>query len=139
MESSESQETLSSYERNLQGIPKSTLDRSTAVKLKLEAFYKILLEQTRERDVRRKETEERLAKEGCSEERKQRQWQHLARKESDFLRLRRLRLGVSDFNTLKVIGKGAFGEVPIHTLLKTIKTKVVLNHAIVFLFSVINR
>ena len=32
-------------------------------------------------------------------------------KESDYLRLRRVRLGVSDFNTIKVIGKGAFGEV----------------------------
>lgn len=33
------------------------------------------------------------------------------KKESDFLRLKRVRLGVSDFTTLKVIGKGAFGEV----------------------------
>ena len=33
------------------------------------------------------------------------------KKESDFLRLKRVRLGVSDFVTLKVIGKGAFGEV----------------------------
>lgn len=33
------------------------------------------------------------------------------KKESDFLRLKRVRLGVCDFVTLKVIGKGAFGEV----------------------------
>ena len=33
------------------------------------------------------------------------------KKESDFLRLKRVRLGVNDFITLKVIGKGAFGEV----------------------------
>lgn len=33
------------------------------------------------------------------------------KKESDFLRLKRVRLGVGDFVTLKVIGKGAFGEV----------------------------
>jgi inhibitor of KinA sporulation pathway (predicted exonuclease) len=52
MEGSESQEALSVYERSLHGIPKSTIDRATAAKLKLEAFYKILLEQTRERDVR---------------------------------------------------------------------------------------
>lgn len=33
------------------------------------------------------------------------------RKESSFLRLRRTRLGLDDFQTVKVIGKGAFGEV----------------------------
>ncbi|KAI8906318.1 kinase-like domain-containing protein [Gorgonomyces haynaldii] len=36
---------------------------------------------------------------------------HLYQKESDFLRLRRTRLGVDDFHTIQVIGKGAFGEV----------------------------
>jgi hypothetical protein len=46
-----------------------------------------------------------------SEERKHRQLQQLGRKESTFLRLRRTRLGLDDFRTVKVIGKGAFGEV----------------------------
>lgn len=51
-----------------------------------------------------------------SEERKNRQLQQLGRKESTFLRLRRTRLGLDDFRTVKVIGKGAFGEVgtPVH-------------------------
>lgn len=35
----------------------------------------------------------------------------LSCKEADFLRLQRLKLGASDFSTIKVIGKGAFGEV----------------------------
>jgi serine/threonine kinase 38 len=34
-----------------------------------------------------------------------------AAKETEFLRLKRSRLGVDDFDPLKVIGKGAFGEV----------------------------
>ena len=34
-----------------------------------------------------------------------------AAKETEFLRLKRSRLGVEDFDPLKVIGKGAFGEV----------------------------
>ena len=46
-----------------------------------------------------------------SDERKQRQLQALGRKESTFLRLRRTRLGLDDFRTVKVIGKGAFGAV----------------------------
>lgn len=51
-----------------------------------------------------------------SDERKQRQLQHLGRRESAFLRLRRTKLGLDDFRTVKVIGKGAFGEVR-HALL----------------------
>jgi len=46
-----------------------------------------------------------------SEERKHRCLQQLGRKESGFLRLRRTRLGLDNFRTVKVIGKGAFGEV----------------------------
>ncbi|KAJ8086675.1 hypothetical protein PM082_005498 [Marasmius tenuissimus] len=46
-----------------------------------------------------------------SEERKQRQLQQHGRKESTYLRLRRTKLGLDDFRTVKVIGKGAFGEV----------------------------
>lgn len=46
-----------------------------------------------------------------SEDRKHRQLQQLGKKESTYLRLRRTRLGLDDFRTVKVIGKGAFGEV----------------------------
>jgi hypothetical protein len=35
----------------------------------------------------------------------------LQKREADFLRLRRTRLSPHDFETLKVIGRGAFGEV----------------------------
>ena len=34
-----------------------------------------------------------------------------AQKETEFLRLKRSRLGIDDFDSLKVIGRGAFGEV----------------------------
>jgi len=45
------------------------------------------------------------------DEMKSRQLAQLGRTESSFLRLRRTRLGLDDFRTVKVIGKGAFGEV----------------------------
>jgi protein-serine/threonine kinase len=54
----------------------------------------------------------------ASEERKQKQLQALGDKESDFLKLRRTRLTLTDFITIKVIGKGAFGEVRTYTLRK---------------------
>lgn len=48
---------------------------------------------------------------GLSEEEKEeRRKIHMA-KETDFLRLKRTRLTVADFTSLKVIGRGAFGEV----------------------------
>jgi protein-serine/threonine kinase len=46
-----------------------------------------------------------------SAERKQRQLEAHGRKESTFLRLKRTKIGLDDFRTVKVIGKGAFGEV----------------------------
>lgn len=46
-----------------------------------------------------------------SDEEKMKQLVTLGRTESSFLRLRRTRLGLDDFRTVKVIGKGAFGEV----------------------------
>lgn len=62
-------------------------------------------------DYRRVELETRLAQDRGSDERKNRQLKALGQKESQFLRLRRTRLGLDDFHTVKVIGKGAFGEV----------------------------
>lgn len=55
--------------------------------------------------------EERLRKGAISEDRKLKQLTGIGKKESEFLRLRRVKLGVDDFITVKVIGKGAFGEV----------------------------
>ena len=42
---------------------------------------------------------------------KQERRQIHAKKETEFLRLKRSRLGIEDFDSLKVIGRGAFGEV----------------------------
>lgn len=49
--------------------------------------------------------------EGLSEAQKQEKRLQHAQKETEFLRLKRSRLGVEDFEPLKVIGRGAFGEV----------------------------
>ena len=61
---------------------------------------------------RRADLEKRLASDTTlTDDRKSRQLAQLGRTESSFLRLRRTRLGLDDFRTVKVIGKGAFGEV----------------------------
>ncbi|KAF9331968.1 Serine/threonine-protein kinase [Podila minutissima] len=99
------------YDRSTEGIPKTALDQSAAAKYRLEHHYSLSLEQAIERSERRTELERKLETEPGSEERKHRQLAALGRKESQFLRLRRTRLGLDDFVTVKVIGKGAFGEV----------------------------
>jgi len=66
-----------------------------------------------ERNQRRMQMEQKLIEEGAgvSEERKNRHIQNYSKKEKQFLRLRRTKLCLEDFETIKVIGKGAFGEV----------------------------
>ena len=123
---------MSEFVRNIRNFPKSAVDKSTAAKIKLEKFYENLIEQTIERErrqviivancincspsiylnTRRREVEEKVANEkNMSEDKKSRIISGYGQKESDYMRLRRVRLDVSDFKTIKVIGKGAFGEV----------------------------
>ena len=70
------------------------------------------MEQQKERRDRRRRLEETLIR--CAalsdEEREERRREHAAR-ETEFLRLKRSKLGAADFEAIKVIGKGAFGEV----------------------------
>ncbi len=99
------------FERNTSQFSKSTMEKAATAKLKLEHYYKVAVEQAVERNGRRVELESRLAHDRGSDERKNRQLRALGQKESQYLRLRRTRLGLDDFHTVKVIGKGAFGEV----------------------------
>ncbi|KAI8917054.1 kinase-like domain-containing protein [Powellomyces hirtus] len=99
------------FPRSTEGLSKATIDRATAAKYKLEHFYKGVVTECADREARRKETEERIGAEPWPDDRKNRQIAAYGQRESEFLRLRRVRMGVDDFNTVKVIGKGAFGEV----------------------------
>ncbi|XP_060868048.1 serine/threonine-protein kinase tricornered isoform X3 [Metopolophium dirhodum] len=88
-----------------------TLDKATKAKVTLENYYSNLIAQHIERKQRLAKLEETLKDESLSEQQKQEKRQQHAQKESEFLRLKRSRLGVEDFEPLKVIGRGAFGEV----------------------------
>ncbi|KAH0504217.1 Serine/threonine-protein kinase 38-like [Microtus ochrogaster] len=52
-----------------------------------------------------------MEEEGLADEEKKLRQSQYARKETEFLSLKRTRLGLDDFESLKVIGRGAFGEV----------------------------
>lgn len=100
------------FERSAAGFSDDAVHRAKAAQLKLEHFYKVAVEAAIERNTRRVELERKLQTAVMtSEDRKHRQLQQLGKKESTYLRLRRTRLGLDDFRTVKVIGKGAFGEV----------------------------
>uniref|UniRef100_A0A8C1W026 non-specific serine/threonine protein kinase n=1 Tax=Cyprinus carpio TaxID=7962 RepID=A0A8C1W026_CYPCA len=88
-----------------------TKERVTMAKVTLENFYSNLITQHEEREMRQQKLEKVMDEEGLpDEEKRMRRSQH-ARKETEFLRLKRTRLGLEDFESLKVIGRGAFGEV----------------------------
>ncbi|KAJ3857424.1 kinase-like domain-containing protein [Lentinula lateritia] len=100
------------FDRTTAGFSDQALPKAKGAQMKLEHYYKVVVDAAIERNTRRVELERRLQSDVLMpEERKQRQLQQLGRKESTFLRLRRTKLGLDDFRTVKVIGKGAFGEV----------------------------
>ena len=124
------------FERKLEGLSDDALPRAKSAQAKLEHYYKIAVDAAIERNTRyvvlpvqrlvlnvpsrRVELERRLQADTLiSEERKHRQLQQLGKKESTFLRLKRTKFGLDDFRTVKVIGKGAFGEVSFPALLIT--------------------
>ena len=88
-----------------------TLDKATKAKVHLENYYSNLITQHIERRNRYERLEETMREEGLTEQQKQEKRLQHAVKETEFLRLKRSRLGVEDFEPLKVIGRGAFGEV----------------------------
>lgn len=98
------------FQRHPEWFSRSAQDKTAAAKLTLENYYKNAIEQAIERNQRRIEFEKQLSGES-SAERRNRETQLFSKNESQYLRLRRTRLALEDFHTVKVIGKGAFGEV----------------------------
>ncbi len=70
-------------------------------KVTLENYYSNLIAQNVERQQRLAKLEETLREEGLTEIQKQEKRQQHAIKETEFLRLKRSRLGVEDFEPLK--------------------------------------
>jgi hypothetical protein len=66
---------------------------------------------------RRWTLERRIADADVSPEDEQNLLKDLERKETEYMRLQRHKMGVEDFELLTIIGRGAFGEVCSHLLL----------------------
>lgn len=61
--------------------------------------------------VRRRALQMKAQEAQVSSEEEEQMMKNLERKETEYMRLQRHKMGIDDFEQLTVIGKGAFGEV----------------------------
>ncbi|KAJ7955922.1 Serine/threonine-protein kinase [Quillaja saponaria] len=88
-----------------------TLERVAAAKQFIENHYKAQRKHIQERKERRSLLERKLASSDVSEEEQLNLLKDLERKETEYIRLKRHKICVDDFDLLTIIGRGAFGEV----------------------------
>lgn len=90
---------------------KDTWHYARITKTTIEQFYDNYWKHLNEREERRKVLEEKMKAAKLSEEEKEKRRQALVHRETEVMRLRRKRVNVNLFQSTKVIGRGAFGEV----------------------------
>ncbi|KAL2323416.1 hypothetical protein Fmac_027795 [Flemingia macrophylla] len=88
-----------------------TKQKVAAAKQYIENHYKEQMKNLQERKERRTILERKLADADVSEEDQNNLLKFLEKKETEYMRLQRHKMGVDDFESLTMIGKGAFGEV----------------------------
>ncbi|CAI9300721.1 unnamed protein product [Lactuca saligna] len=88
-----------------------TKQKVAAAKKYIENHYKEQMKNLQERKERRILLEKKLADADVSEEDQNNLLKFLEKKETEYMRLKRHKMGADDFELLTMIGKGAFGEV----------------------------
>ncbi|KAD6453293.1 hypothetical protein R6Q59_015193 [Mikania micrantha] len=91
----------------------ATKQKVEAAKQYIEKHYKEQMKNLNERRERRIVLEKKLADSEVSEEEQNNLLKHLEKKETEYMRIQRHKMGADDFEPLTMIGKGAFGEVRI--------------------------
>ncbi|XP_051128565.1 uncharacterized protein LOC127249673 [Andrographis paniculata] len=89
----------------------ATQQKVAAAKQYIEKHYKEQMRSLQERRERRYMLERKLADAEVSEEEQNNILKYLEKKETEYMRLQRHKMGADDFEPLTMIGKGAFGEV----------------------------
>ncbi|XP_047954887.1 serine/threonine-protein kinase tricornered-like [Salvia hispanica] len=89
----------------------ATQQKVAAAKQYIEKHYKEQMKSLEERRERRNVLERKLADAEVTEEEQNNLLKHLEKKETEYMRLQRHKMGADDFEPLTMIGKGAFGEV----------------------------
>lgn len=88
-----------------------TMERVAAAKQYIENHYKAQMRNIQDRKERRYVLEKKLALSDVPQEEQINLIKDLERKETEFMRLKRHKICVEDFELLTIIGRGAFGEV----------------------------
>ncbi|KAK9155287.1 hypothetical protein Sjap_002767 [Stephania japonica] len=89
----------------------ATKQKVAAAKQYIESHYKSQMKSLQDRKERRWVLERKLADAEVPEEEQYNLLKHLERKETEYMRIQRHKMGVDDFELLTIIGRGAFGEV----------------------------
>ncbi|KAF8369911.1 hypothetical protein HHK36_032059 [Tetracentron sinense] len=87
------------------------MERVAAAKQFIENHYRTQMKNIKDRKERRWVLERKIASSDVSEEEQINLIKDLERKETEFMRLKRHKICVDDFELLTIIGRGAFGEV----------------------------
>ncbi|PYI12465.1 serine/threonine protein kinase [Aspergillus sclerotiicarbonarius CBS 121057] len=85
--------------------------RGKAAKELVSVFFNENIERARDRNMRSAELDKMIREPSIPKETKCKEAEVLAKKESNFLRFLRTKETPQNFQTIKIIGKGAFGEV----------------------------
>jgi serine/threonine kinase 38 len=102
----------SSRDAAAEELPSSiTRQKVAAAKQYIENHYKSQMKSLQERKERRWSLERKLADAEVTEEEQNNLLKDLERRETEYMRLQRHKMGVDDFELLTIIGRGAFGEV----------------------------
>ncbi|GMH08545.1 hypothetical protein Nepgr_010385 [Nepenthes gracilis] len=91
----------------------ATKQKVAAAKQYIETHYKEQMKNLQQRKDRRDMLERKLADADVSKEEHSNILKYLEKKETEYMRLQRHKMGADDFEALTMIGKGAFGEVRI--------------------------
>ncbi|XP_057546973.1 uncharacterized protein LOC130825660 [Amaranthus tricolor] len=91
----------------------ATKQKVAAAKQYIEKHYQEQMKNLQQRKERRDNLEKKLADADVPKEEQSNILQYLEKKETEYMRLQRHKMGADDFDPLTMIGKGAFGEVRI--------------------------
>ncbi|KAF2072955.1 hypothetical protein CYY_005721 [Polysphondylium violaceum] len=90
---------------------KETLEAAMATKVSIEQYYTSLFKSLKEREDRRIFLEKKMEELNLREEQRAIKRRELDKKETEYIKSRRIRLTGHSFESIKIIGRGAFGEV----------------------------
>ncbi|KAL8757481.1 MAG: hypothetical protein Q9184_004197 [Pyrenodesmia sp. 2 TL-2023] len=98
-------------ERNPEKYSQNVQKRGQALHASVEAFFKENITRARERNVRAQDLEKQIQDPTLSQEDKNKKVDRMMKQEAQYIRFLRTKESPANFSTVKIIGKGAFGEV----------------------------